>query len=77
MFICQHVVAVKQGLVTACLGKLVVRVNVDANHLVKKVVNLVVKLVVNLVVKLVVNLVVKVVANQNQKQIEDQITLVL
>lgn len=69
MFICQHVVAVKQGLVTACLGKLVVRVNVDANHLVKK--------VVNLVVKLVVNLVVKVVANQNQKQIEDQITLVL
>lgn len=69
MFICQHVVAVKQGLVTACLGKLVVRVNVDANRLVKK--------VVNLVVKLVVNLVVKVVANQNQKQIEDQITLVL
>ena len=69
MFICQHAVEAKRGLVTVCLGKLVVRVNVDANRLVKK--------VVNLVVKLVVNLVVKVVANQNQKQIEDQITLVL
>lgn len=59
MFICQHVVAVKQGLVTACLGKLVVRVNVDANRL----------------VKLVAKQVVKVVVSQNQRRIEDQIIL--
>lgn len=67
MFICQHAVAVKQGLVTACLGKLVVRVNVDANRLVK--------LVAKQVVKVVAKQVVKVVVSQNQRRIEDQIIL--
>ena len=35
MFICQHVVAVKQVLVTACLDKRVVRAKGAVNHLVK------------------------------------------
>lgn len=53
MCICQHVVAVKQGLVTACLGKLVVRANVDVNHLVKVDVNHLVKVAANQNLKLI------------------------
>lgn len=68
MFICQHAVAVKRVLVTACLDKRVVRAKGAVNHLVKE--------DVNQAAKPVAKQVVKVVANQNQKQIEDQIILV-
>lgn len=75
MFICQHAVEEKRGLVTVCLGKLVAVAKIAANHLVKEGVNLAAKLVVKQVVKVVAKQVVKVVVSQNQRRIEDQIIL--